>query len=68
MVVMMATNVGVGILGRAIPQLNLMAVQLPAQIAITLIILGLAAAPISEAIVQALDQGTNSAISAVVGG
>jgi len=68
MVVMLVTNVGVGILGRAIPQLNLMAVQLPAQIAITLIMLTLAAAPISEAIIRVLNQGTERAFAAVLGG
>lgn len=66
--VMLVTNVGVGILGRAIPQLNLIAVQLPAQIAITLAVLALAAAPLSEAIVKVLSRGTQNAIVAVMGG
>lgn len=68
MVVIFVTNVGVGLLGRAIPQLNLMAIQLPAQIAITLAILALAAAPLAQAIVKVLDQGTRNAFSAVLGG
>lgn len=68
MVVMFVTNVGVGILGRAIPQLNLMAVQLPAQIGITLILLALAAAPLANAIIDALVGGSERALAAVMGG
>jgi len=68
LVVMFVTNVGVGILGRAIPQLNLMAVQLPAQIAIVLAILAVSAAPLSEAIIKLLSNGTQNAIAAMTGG
>ncbi|MEM7409180.1 MAG: flagellar biosynthetic protein FliR [Myxococcota bacterium] len=48
--VMLVSNVAVGILGRAIPQLNLMSIQLPAQIGLTLLILGLAAGPFVDEI------------------
>lgn len=66
-VVMLVSNVGVGILGRAIPQLNLMALQLPAFIAIILIVLGLASAPLTEAIAAALNESTERALAAVLG-
>lgn len=68
LVVMFIVNVAVGILGRAIPQLNLMSVQLPAQIGITLIVLALAAAPLSQAIIEVLTEGSERAIAAVAGG
>lgn len=47
-VAMLASNVAVGILGRTIPQLNLIALQLPAHIALTLLLLGLGAGPLTE--------------------
>ncbi len=41
-VAMLVANTGIGVLGRVVPQLNLMLVQLPAQIALTLFLLGVA--------------------------
>lgn len=41
-VAMLVSNTALGILGRVVPQLNLMLVQLPAQIALTLFLLGVA--------------------------
>lgn len=67
-VVMLVVNVGVGILGRSIPQLNLMALQLPAHIAITLVILGLAANPLANVIGRTLTEFTESSIVAILGG
>jgi flagellar biosynthetic protein FliR len=67
-VVMMVTNVGIGILGRAIPQLNLMAVQLPALIALLLITFLLAAGPLTSAIGHSLTSATNRAVLSVLGG
>lgn len=67
-VVMLVVNVGVGILGRSIPQLNLMALQLPAHIAITLLILGLAANPLANVIGATLTGFTEEAFAAILGG
>ncbi len=67
-VVMLVVNVGVGILGRSIPQLNLMALQLPAHIAITLLILGVIANPLGEAIAGILTGFTNDVFTAFLGG
>ena len=67
-VVMLVTNVGVGILGRSIPQLNLMALQLPAHIAITLLILGLIANPLGEAIAGILTGFTDDVLFQLLGG
>ena len=66
--VMLVSNVGIGILGRAIPQLNLIALQLPAHIAVVLLVLGLAAGPFSESIAQALLGGSADVVDAVLGG
>ena len=65
--VMLVSNVGVGILGRAIPQLNLIALQLPAHIAIVLVVLALAAGPLSESVVAALRTGLHANSVALLG-
>ena len=54
-VAMLLSNIAVGMLGRAIPQMNLIALQLPAQIGLTLALLALAAGLIVEAFAQTLD-------------
>ncbi len=64
---MVISNVAVGILGRAIPQLNLMALQLPAHVATTLLILGLGAGPLTDVIARTLTTSTRDAIGAVLG-
>lgn len=64
---MVVSNVAVGILGRAIPQLNLMALQLPAHVATTLLILGLGAAPLTDVMARTLESATGDAIAAVLG-
>lgn len=64
---MIISNVAVGILGRAIPQLNLMALQLPAHVATTLLILGLGAGPLSDVMARTIQSFTDEAIGAVLG-
>jgi len=54
-VAMLASNVAVGMLGRAIPQLNLIALQLPAQIGLTLLLMALAAGLLVEEFAATLD-------------
>lgn len=65
--VMLLSNVAVGMLGRAIPQLNLMALHLPAHVGVTLLILGLGAGPFSQAMVNTLASFTERAIAATLG-
>ncbi|MCP3983656.1 MAG: flagellar biosynthetic protein FliR [bacterium] len=64
---MIISNVAVGILGRAIPQLNLMALQLPAHVATTLLILGLGAGPLTDVMARTIQNFTGEAIQAVLG-
>jgi flagellar biosynthesis protein FliR len=64
---MILSNLAVGMLGRAIPQLNLMALQLPAHIGVTLLILGLAAGPFSDAMAETLSRLTERAIGVTLG-
>ena len=64
---MVVSNVAVGILGRAIPQLNLMALQLPAHVATTLLILGLGAAPLTDVMARSIEGATGDAVAAVLG-
>lgn len=63
-VAMLMSNVAVGMLGRAIPQLNLISLQLPAQIAITLLLLGLGAGLLVQELGAALDRELPRALSA----
>ncbi len=65
--VMLASNVAVGMLGRVVPQLNLISLQLPAQIGLTLLILALAAGPLVEAIASILDAQIPRAFGALHG-
>jgi flagellar biosynthetic protein FliR len=65
--VMLLSNVAVGMLGRAIPQLNLMALHLPAHVGVTLLILGLGTGPLSQAMLDTLSQFTERAIAAALG-
>ena len=64
---MLASNVAVGILGRVIPQLNLMALQLPAHIGVTLLVLGLGATAFAGAVAQTLRGVTEAAVAAATG-
>lgn len=65
--VMLVMNTAVGILGRSVPQLNLMSVQLPAQIMLLLLILVVAAAPWIEAAVGAAFEQSERALMAFAG-
>ena len=65
--VMLISNVTVGILGRVIPQLNLMALQLPAHIGITLGVLALGTNAFSGAVAEPLTSLTDGAVLAVLG-
>ncbi len=64
--VMLVSNVAVGTLGRVIPQLNLMALQLPAHIAITLAVLALGTNSFAGAVADALTSLTEGAVQAVL--
>jgi flagellar biosynthesis protein FliR len=64
---MVVSNVAVGILGRAIPQLNLMALQLPAHVATTLLILGVGAGPLTDVMARTITNHTHEAIGVVLG-
>lgn len=66
-IVMFVANVGVGILGRAIPQLNLIVLQLPANVAIILLILGLSAGPFSDVIAGTLEGATDRVFVSLLG-
>lgn len=63
--VMLVSNVAVGMLGRAIPQLNLISLQLPAQIGLTLLILGLAAGAFVDEVAATLEVQIPRAVTAL---
>lgn len=67
-VAVFVANLALGILGRIMPQLNLMTVQLPAHIAFLLILLLLGATRMSAALAGILDGWTATALGAVAGG
>lgn len=66
--VMLVSNVAVGTLGRVIPQLNLMALQLPAHIAVTLAVLTLGTNSFAGAVAETLTALTDGAVATVLGG
>jgi flagellar biosynthetic protein FliR len=66
--VMLVSNLAVGILGRVIPQLNLVALQLPGHVGVTLLVLGLGAGPLTDALADTLQRVTERAVAAAVGG
>jgi flagellar biosynthetic protein FliR len=65
---LMLSNVVVGLLGRTIPQLNLLSVQLPAQIAIVLGLFALGAVPFADAIAEGAHAGGERALALLTGG
>lgn len=65
---LLLANVLMGVLGRVIPQLNLMSLQLPAQIAITLGLLAAAAAPFADVLASAIQLETERLLGTLVGG
>jgi len=54
MVAMFCANLSVGILGRAMPQLNLITLQLPAMVGVTFLLIGLGAGELSHWLAAAL--------------
>ena len=66
-VTMMISNLGVGILGRVIPQLNLMMLQLPAQVALSLGLVMLGAGHLMDATRQLAEPWPERVLRAVVG-
>jgi flagellar biosynthetic protein FliR len=65
---LLLTNLTVGALGRLIPQLNLMSVQLPAQIAISLGLLAVCATPLVDVLASLLGAGQAELLASVLGG
>lgn len=67
-VAMIASNVALGVLGRVAPQLNLLTLQLPGQVAATLALLCFGAATLVETAGDAVVGMTGRAVGAVLGG
>lgn len=67
-VAMMVSNAALGILARAIPQLNLMMLQLPAHVALGLILLGLGSGSFVRAAARELEGWSHHVLGAVLGG
>jgi flagellar biosynthetic protein FliR len=65
---LLLSNLTVGALGRLIPQLNLMSVQLPAQIAITFLLLTAAAAPLVNVLAGLLGPRQSELFGGLLGG
>lgn len=65
---LMLSNVVVGLLGRTIPQLNLLSVQLPAQIAIVFGLFALGAVPFCDAVAAGVPGTLDRALALVSGG
>lgn len=66
-VAMIVSNTAVGILGRVIPQLNLITLQLPAHVAMTLLILSLGAHGMIDVIDSEMAGWTDRSLAALVG-
>ncbi len=64
--VMLTSNLAVGILGRVIPQLNLIALQLPAHIALTFAVLALGAGLFTGVAADVITSGTEAALTALL--
>ncbi len=67
-VLMWVVNLGVGILGRFVPQLNLMMLQLPANILVTLSLIGLGAGRFLDAFADAIAVSIDRMATLAVGG
>lgn len=67
-VAMLVANVAVGILGRAIPQLNLMMLQLPAHVMVTFVLLMLGAGAFMRTAAGRIVLFTEQSVGAVLGG
>jgi flagellar biosynthetic protein FliR len=66
-VILFVSNLVIGALGRVIPQLNLIAVQLPAQIGLTLLLLGLGAGVFFDSLAHTFRTGLEVAYATVLG-
>ena len=64
---MLVSNAAVGMLGRVIPQLNLIVLQLPVHVAMTLGLLAIGAHGISSVIEKEMSQWTGRALAALAG-
>lgn len=64
---LLLSNLTVGVLGRLIPQLNLMSVQLPAQIAISLALLTVAAVPLVDVLGALLGESQAGLLDSLLG-
>ncbi len=67
-VLMWVVNLGIGILGRFVPQLNLMMLQLPANILVTLTLIGFGASRFMEAFADAIGLSLQRVSVLAVGG
>jgi flagellar biosynthetic protein FliR len=65
---LLLSNLTVGALGRLIPQLNLMSVQLPAQIAISLALLAASATPLVDVLAGLLGDGQAELLAGLLEG
>jgi flagellar biosynthetic protein FliR len=65
---LLLSNVLVGVLGRTIPQLNLMSVQLPAQVAIVIGLFALGAAPFCDAVASGSALDIERVLGVLAGG
>jgi len=66
-VAMMVSNAAVGVLGRTIPQLNLITLQLPAHVAATFLILALGAWSMVDIVGGAMTGWTDRGVAALLG-
>ena len=66
-VVLLVANLVVGALGRMIPQFNLISLQLPAQVALTLLMIGIGAGVMVDSIGGVLQGGLEQAVGVVLG-
>lgn len=66
-VILFVSNIVVGILGRTIPQLNLITLQLPAQVGLTLLVIGLGAGVFIDSLAEVVSSGFHRSISAMLG-
>lgn len=67
-VILLTSNVVVGILGRTIPQLNLISLQLPAQVGLTLLVIAVSASVFVDSLAATIAAGLDQSFIAVLGG
>ena len=65
-VILFVSNIVVGILGRTIPQLNLITLQLPAQVALTLFVIAISAGVFIDSMAEVVSSGFLRSISAIL--